>query len=214
MIRIVTSPQATQQPYPLVVKGHQSTPASGLDEGVPSVLKSYGLDWLNVSGIHGNRLAIKPVRIDAPASVVWALASDVNRYCEFSDGKVFAKMYEDAPVEEGSQIELGLRLKLPPLKNLIFGKNLKYSRETVTINNDDMLLGWHREVPLACHAESRRWQIVVPRGPHACDYYSGLFLPALVGKVSLLGVGTEILDALQSMGAGIKNAAELTTQTP
>jgi hypothetical protein len=211
MIRIVTSPQATHQPYPLVVKHHQSTAAPCLDEGLPSALKSHGLDWLNVSGVHGSRLVIKPVRIDAPARVVWALASDVNRYCEFSDGKIFAKMYEGAPVEEGSQIELGLRLKLPPFKNLIFGK-LKYSRELVTINNDEMLLGWHREVPLACHAESRRWQIVVPRGPYACDYYSGLFLPALVGKISMLGVGTEILDALQSMGAGIKSAAETVTQ--
>lgn len=117
-------------------------------------------------------------------------------------------MYNGAALESGNQIEISLKTKLSPLKRLMFAQRLSHSLETVNIDAEKMQLGWHRKVPISCDVESQRWQVIIPKGPYACEYYSGLYVPALAGVISMVGVGREMLDCFQSMAQGIKNAAE------
>lgn len=175
---------------------------------IPSVLRDNRLQWLAVPGVRKNTLSINPIRIEAPADAVWSLVKSVDRYGEFSGGKCDAHMIMGLPVATGNRIDLSLTMKLDPIRQMIFGSNLAHSKETVILENDSMALGWHRTVPLTCGAESERWQIIVPAGDNACVYYSGLHVPALMGRISMSGVGHEILSAFTSIGNGIKAAAE------
>lgn len=175
---------------------------------IPSVLRDNGLQWLAVSGVRKNTLSIKPILIEAPADSVWSLVKSVDRYSEFSGGKCDAHMANGLPVATGNAIDLSLTMKLDPIRQLFFGSNLAHSKETVILENKEMALGWHRTVPLTCGAEAERWQIVVPNSDNTCVYYSGLHVPAFVGRISMSGVGHEILTAFVSIGNGIKAAAE------
>lgn len=178
-----------------------------LDE-IPFILRDNGLQWLAKPGVHKNTLAINPIRIEAPAERVWELTKSIERYAEYSDGMVEARMTDGAPLVSGNQIELGLRLNLSSIKDFVFGSQLASSKEFVMVDDTTMALGWHRKVPLTCGAESERWQIVVPRGENACDYYSGLYVPGFTGEISMFGVGEEILKAFESIGMGIKKKSD------
>jgi len=178
------------------------------NEEIPFVLRDNGLQWLAVSGVRKNTLSIKPIRIEAPAKTVWSLVKSVDRYSQFSGGKCESHMTNGLPVATGNLIDLSLTVKLDPIRQMIFGSNLAHSKETVILENDSMALGWHRTVPMTCGAESERWQIVVPAGDNACVYYSGLHVPALMGRISMSGVGHKILNAFTSIGNGIKAAGE------
>ena len=160
--------------------------------------------WLKATGVHENTLAIAPMRMEAPAHLVWERVKDINHYKLFSHGLYEARMVNGAPVETGNLIELGLHPHLNAVKKLLFGSQLAKSVETIEVDDVNMALSWRREVPLTCGALSERWQIVVPRGPFACDYYSGLYTPGFTGKVAMLAIGLNILACFQAFADGIK----------
>jgi len=193
---------------PVVHSKPKQHASSSSYEAIPFVLRDNGVQWLAKAGINGHTMAINPVRIEAPPAKVWALVKNIDRYGEFSGGKVEAHMANGAALATGNQVELSLKIPLNWIKELIFGSQIAHSDETVILDDSAMALGWHRKVPLACGRESERWQIVVPTGDNACTYYSGLYIPGLPGELAIAGVGKEILDAFESIIKGIKTRVE------
>ncbi len=100
------------------------------------------------------------VEIDAPASVVWEILTDLPRYGEWNPFCIQAE----------STLELGAPIVMH-LTNF-WNRDIAINTEYVCANEPERLLSWKLDWATDWPYAARRDQVVTPLGPDRCAYQS------------------------------------------
>jgi hypothetical protein len=100
------------------------------------------------------------IEIDAPASVVWEILTDLPRYGEWNPFCIKAE----------STLELGAPIVMH-LTNF-WSRDISINTEYVCANEPERLLSWKLDWVAEWPYAARRDQIVTPLGPDRCAYQS------------------------------------------
>lgn len=106
-------------------------------------------------------VASDPVEIDAPASIVWAILTDMPRYGEWNPFCVHAE----------STLEMGAPVKMS-LVNYANPGQLAPNTEYVCAFEPEQLLSWELLDNPAWPYPARRDQMIEALGPNRCRYQS------------------------------------------
>jgi hypothetical protein len=100
------------------------------------------------------------IEIDAPASVVWQILTDLPRYGEWNPFCIKAE----------STLELGAPIVMH-LTNF-WNREISINTEIVCANEPERLLSWRLDWRADWPYAARRDQVVTPLGPSRCAYHS------------------------------------------
>lgn len=106
-------------------------------------------------------VASDPIEIDAPASVVWAVLTDLPRYGEWNPFCVWAR----------STLEMGAPVHMR-LVNYAEPGALAPNTEYICAFEPERLLSWELLDSPAWPYPARRDQMIEPLGPNRCRYVS------------------------------------------
>ena len=100
------------------------------------------------------------VEIDAPASEVWEILTDLPRYGEWNPFCIKAE----------STLEIGASIVMH-LTNF-WNQDIAINTEYVCANEPERLLSWKLDWVADWPYAARRDQVITPLGPERCAYYS------------------------------------------
>jgi hypothetical protein len=142
-------------------------------------------------------VASDPVEIDAPASVVWGILTDVGRYGEWNPFCVRCE----------STLEMGAPVKMSLVDYTSPGR-LSPNVEYVCAFDPERLLSWELPYDPAWPYPARRDQIIESLGPERCRYVSTDAFTGENGIHVMRFAGAWITRAFNDTARALKSRAE------
>jgi hypothetical protein len=136
------------------------------------------------------------VEIDAPASVVWEILTDLPRYGEWNPFCIKA--------------ESTLKLGAPIIMHLtnFWNQDISINTETVCANEPQRLLSWKLDWEAGWPYAARRDQVIAPLGPDRCAYHSTNVFYGDTGVHVMRFAGPWVTAAFDNTARALKARAE------
>jgi hypothetical protein len=136
------------------------------------------------------------VEIDAPASVVWEILTDLPRYGEWNPFCIKA--------------ESTLKLGAPIIMHLtnFWNQDISIHTETVCANEPQRLLSWKLDWEAGWPYAARRDQVIAPLGPDRCAYHSTNVFYGDTGVHVMRFAGPWVTAAFDNTARALKARAE------